>query len=54
MIGVVVVERGRWWCGLEGTEKAGRVVRRIGLLAVAAAVYSVADSESFPRALEVL
>jgi hypothetical protein len=49
MVGVVAVERGRWWCGLEGTEKAGRVVQMVGLRAVA--VYSVADGESFPRAL---
>jgi hypothetical protein len=49
MIGVV--ERGRWWDLLEDVN-VGRVVQRdIGLRAVVADVYSVAESESFARAL---
>jgi hypothetical protein len=46
-----VVEKGRW-CGLCEGVNVGRVVQRVvGLRAVAADVYSVDDSESFPRAL---
>jgi hypothetical protein len=40
------------WCGLWERVNVGRIVQRAaGLRVVAADVYSVAGSESFPRAL---